>query len=74
MAAFEDVLRTIMATGAAFPGHVSGEVLRGASGADGRDYYVLFRFVDEAQLEAWMQSPQRQALIRQIDPFRRVPG
>jgi antibiotic biosynthesis monooxygenase (ABM) superfamily enzyme len=35
---------------------------------------VLFRFVDEAQLEAWMQSPQRQALIRQIDPFRRVPG
>jgi antibiotic biosynthesis monooxygenase (ABM) superfamily enzyme len=72
MAAFEAVLRTIMATGAAFPGHISGEVLRGALSADGRDYHVLFRFVDEAQLEAWMHSPERQALIREIDPFRRV--
>lgn len=48
---------------ATFEGHLGSGVLAPPPG--GADYQILFRFADEATLERWAGSPQRQAWLQQ---------
>jgi len=67
--AFEEALRELMHAAATHPGRVSADVLRGTAGPGGQEYYVVYRFVDEASLRAWEHSPERHALFARLAPL-----
>ncbi len=67
-------MREPQRTGAARPGRVSGEVLRGSAGPTGRDYHIIYRFTDTASLMAWETSDERQAIVRRLAPLMTETG
>ena len=73
-AAFEAALRELLDLAASQPGHRAGEVLRGQSASDGRDYHIVYRFADDASLRAWEAVPARRALVERIDKLAGEAG
>src|SRR5258708_31763809 len=65
--AFEAVLRELMQIASKQPGQVAGDVERGAVRGGEREYFIVYRFADEARLRAWEASPERRALVGRID-------
>jgi antibiotic biosynthesis monooxygenase (ABM) superfamily enzyme len=65
--AFEAVLRELMQIASNQPGQVAGDVVRGAVRGGEREYFIVYRFADEARLRAWEASPERRALVGRID-------
>src|SRR5260370_28208854 len=65
--AFEAVLRELMQIASKQPGQVAGDVVRGAVRGGEREYFIVYRFADEARLRAWEASPGRRALVGRID-------
>lgn len=51
--AFEAWLRGVIAVASGFDGHGGVEVIRPAPGAASQDWVVVFRFDEQAQLDAW---------------------
>jgi antibiotic biosynthesis monooxygenase (ABM) superfamily enzyme len=66
---FETALRELMQIASKQPGQVAGDVLRGAARGGEREYFIVYRFADEARLRAWEASPERRALVGRIDPL-----
>jgi heme-degrading monooxygenase HmoA len=67
--AFETALRELMQIASKKPGRIAGDVLRGAVRRGEREYFIVYRFADEARLRAWEASPERLALVGHIDPL-----
>src|SRR5215470_18019777 len=65
--AFETALRELKQVAAEQPGMVACDVLRGAVRGGEREYFVVYRFVDEERLRDWDASPQRRTLVGRID-------
>jgi uncharacterized protein len=65
--AFETALRELKRIAAQQPGMVACDVLRGAVRGGEREYFVVYRFADEARLRDWDASPERRALVGRID-------
>jgi antibiotic biosynthesis monooxygenase (ABM) superfamily enzyme len=65
--AFEAVLRELLLVASKQPGQLAGDVVRGAVRGGEREYFIVYRFADEARLRAWEASPERRALVRRID-------
>ena len=55
--------------GARHPGRISGEVLRGATGPESREYHIVYRFTDATALMAWETSPERLAILARLRPL-----
>ena len=68
-AAFEALLRQLIQVASTQPGWVASDVLRGAVHNGEREYFIVYRFADEARLRAWDMSPERRALVARIDPL-----
>jgi antibiotic biosynthesis monooxygenase (ABM) superfamily enzyme len=51
-------------TSKAFPGHLAGTVLHEQNSPD---YTLLYSFTDRPALQAWLDSHDRRALLRQAD-------
>ena len=51
--AFEALLRELLQMASKQPGQVAGDVVRGAVRGGEREYYIVYRFADEARLRAW---------------------
>jgi uncharacterized protein len=64
---FENWAETITTRLSAFPGSLGAGLLR--PGPDGGDYQMVFRFKDALSLRLWERSPQRAALLDEIDPI-----
>jgi len=67
--AFERALNELMNVAAKQPGQITGDVLRGPSHAGEREYFIVYRFEDQARLRAWEGSAERRALVARIDPL-----
>src|SRR5260370_25185139 len=65
--AFEAVLRELMQIASKQPGQVAGDVVRGAVRGGEREYFIVYRFADEARLRSSEASPERRALVGRID-------
>jgi antibiotic biosynthesis monooxygenase (ABM) superfamily enzyme len=65
--AFETALRDLKQVAAEQPGMVACDVLRGAARGGEREYFVVYRFTDEARLRDWESSPERRTLVARID-------
>ena len=65
--AFESALRELKQVASIQPGQVACDVLRGAVRGSEREYFVVYRFADEASLRAWDDSRERRALVARID-------
>jgi antibiotic biosynthesis monooxygenase (ABM) superfamily enzyme len=65
--AFEAALRELKQIAAEQPGMVACDVLRGAMRGGEREYFVVYRFTDEARLRDWDASPERRTLVSRID-------
>jgi antibiotic biosynthesis monooxygenase (ABM) superfamily enzyme len=61
--------RDLMQIAAHQPGQVAGHVLRGPTRAQEQEYFVVYRFADEARLRAWEESSERKAFVARIDPL-----
>jgi uncharacterized protein len=64
---FENWAETITTRLSSFPGSLGAGLLR--PGPDGGDYHMVFRFKDALSLRLWERSPQRAALLDEIDPI-----
>lgn len=62
---FEEWAARLAARLDAFPGSLGAGLLR--PGADGGSYHVVFRFADALSLRLWERSPQRAALLAELD-------
>jgi antibiotic biosynthesis monooxygenase (ABM) superfamily enzyme len=69
VAAFEQALHELMKVAARQPGQIAADVLRGPSRAGEREYFIVYRFTDEARLRAWEGSAARRSLVARIDPL-----
>ena len=67
--AFEAVLRDLLRTGAAQPGQVGAEILRGGPTPGGHEYHIVYRFADAASLIAWEGSAERWAFLGKLAPL-----
>ena len=65
--AFETALRALKQIAAEQPGMVACDVLRGPVHGGEREYFVVYRFTDEARLRDWDASPERRTLVGRID-------
>jgi antibiotic biosynthesis monooxygenase (ABM) superfamily enzyme len=65
--AFESALRDLKQAAAEQPGMFACDVLRGPARSGEREYFVVYRFTDEARLRNWEASPERRTLVRRID-------
>jgi antibiotic biosynthesis monooxygenase (ABM) superfamily enzyme len=65
--AFEIALRDLKQIAAEQPGMVACDVLRGAARSGEREYFVVYRFTDEARLRDWEASPERRTLVGRVD-------
>jgi uncharacterized protein len=65
--AFETALGELKQIASKQPGQIACDVLRGAVHRGEREYFVIYRFADEALLHAWDASPERRALVGRID-------
>jgi antibiotic biosynthesis monooxygenase (ABM) superfamily enzyme len=65
--AFEATLSELMQIASTQPGKIMGDVLRGAVRGGEREYYIAYRFTDEARLRDWEASSERLALVGRID-------
>ena len=63
-AQYENLARKMVETSEAFPGHLAATVLHEQ---DSPDYTLLYSFTDRPALQAWLDSPERRALLRQAD-------
>ncbi|ADU70581.1 antibiotic biosynthesis monooxygenase [Pantoea sp. At-9b] len=68
---YEKWLETIMPQAASFPGHLGVNVLRPVHGDNA--YTVLIRFVGMDELYAWLKSPARQELVRELPAILAQP-
>lgn len=64
---YEAWLGQIMPVAADFPGHLGANVIRPAAGA--HEWNIVIRFDSLDNLYAWTRSPQRQALVAQVEPL-----
>lgn len=62
--AYEAWLRRIVSTARSFPGHLGVDVMPGHSGGL-RTFTSVLRFCSTAQVQTWLDSPERQALLRE---------
>lgn len=67
VAAFETALGELKQIAAEQPGQIACDVLRGTVTRGVRDYFIAYRFADEARLRAWESSPERRTLVARID-------
>lgn len=65
--AFEAALSELLQIASKQPGQIAGDVLRGAVLGGVHEYFIVYRFADEARLRAWEASPERRTLVRRID-------
>jgi len=65
--AFETALRELKQVAAKQPGMLACDVLRGAVRDGEREYFVVYRFADEASLRAWDESPDRRTLVARVN-------
>jgi antibiotic biosynthesis monooxygenase (ABM) superfamily enzyme len=63
-AEYENLARQMVETSRAFPGQLAATVLHEQ---DSPDYTLLYSFLDRSALQAWLDSPDRRALLRQAD-------
>ena len=67
VAAFEAVLHDLLQIAITAPGHLGGDVLRGAEADGTRTNHVVYRFSDSASLAAWETSLPRLTLATQAN-------
>jgi antibiotic biosynthesis monooxygenase (ABM) superfamily enzyme len=67
--AFEAALRELKQIASEQPGQLGCDVLRGALRGGEREYFIAYRFSDEARLRAWDASPERRSIVGRIDPL-----
>jgi antibiotic biosynthesis monooxygenase (ABM) superfamily enzyme len=60
--AFEAILHELLQIAIQAPGHLGGDVLRGAITGGVRVYHVVYRFADATSLAAWEMSKPRTEL------------
>lgn len=65
-AEFEAIMDRMLDAAGRFPGHLGGYVVPPASG---NLYHVLFAFDTDANRRAWMDSPERQAILEKVAEF-----
>ena len=65
--AFEAVLHDLLQIAITAPGHLGGDVLRGAETNGARSYHVVYRFRDSLSLAAWETSLPRLTLATQAN-------
>lgn len=64
--AYEAWLRRIVSTARTFPGHLGVDVMPGSSGGL-RTFTSVLRFCSTGQVQQWLDSPQRQALLKEAE-------
>lgn len=64
--AYEAWLRRIVTTARTFPGHMGVDVMPGQS-AGLRTFTSVLRFASTAQVQHWLDSPQRLALLKEAE-------
>ena len=57
--AFEGWLRGVIDVASGFDGHGGVEVIKPSAGSAQQDWVLVFRFAQQAQLDAWNASPER---------------
>ena len=67
-AAYEEFLTGIGGAAKAFPGYLGEEVFRPATGGEGGEYRIVYRFDSSAHLRAWLDSPERAAWLKRAEP------
>ena len=67
-AAYEEFLAGIGGAAKAFPGYLGEEVFRPATGGEGGEYRIVYRFDSSAHLRAWLDSPERAAWLARAEP------
>lgn len=65
-AAYEAWLRRIVTTARTFPGHMGVDVVPGQSGGL-RTFTSVLRFRSTAQVQSWLDSPQRLELLKEAE-------
>lgn len=64
--AYEAWLRRIVSTARTFPGHLGVDVMPGKT-AGLRTFTSVLRFCSTAQVQQWLDSPQRLALVKEAE-------
>lgn len=67
LARYEAWLRHTVSVARRQPGHLDVNVIRPDDG--GRQFTTVVRFAEADQLQAWVDSPERQALINEVLPL-----
>ncbi|QXH35719.1 antibiotic biosynthesis monooxygenase [Pseudomonas muyukensis] len=67
LAHYETWLQRAVTTARQQPGHLDVNVIRPQDG--GRHFTTVVRFADAAQLQAWVNSAERQALVGEVLPL-----
>ncbi|WP_332770995.1 antibiotic biosynthesis monooxygenase [Pseudomonas sp. ESBL1] len=67
LARYEAWLRHTVSVARQQPGHLDVNVIRPDDG--GRQFTTVVRFAEADQLQAWVDSPERQALINEVLPL-----
>lgn len=67
LAQYETWLRNTVTVARKQPGHLGVNVIRPLDG--GRQFTSVVRFAEAAQLQAWVESAERQALITEVLPL-----
>ncbi|SEI61068.1 hypothetical protein SAMN04244572_01062 [Azotobacter beijerinckii] len=67
LASYEAWLRRTVAAARLQPGHLGVNVIRPDSG--GAMFTTVVRFAQAAQLQAWIDSAERAALVREVSPL-----
>jgi antibiotic biosynthesis monooxygenase (ABM) superfamily enzyme len=61
-ARFEQVMQRMVTAAQAFPGHLGSRLIRPVESGEAL-YQVVFAFARQAQLDVWLASPERHALL-----------
>ncbi|MCP8467087.1 antibiotic biosynthesis monooxygenase [Pseudomonas sp. ZM23] len=64
VAAYETILRELTRAASEFPGHLGVDVMR-----QGEHFTSVLRFASAAELQDWLDSPQRRTLIERAAPL-----
>lgn len=67
---FEEWLHGLIEVALGFAGHQGVSVIRPEPGGPG-DYVIVFSFDSDEHLAAWMDSPERAALVAKVEPMMR---
>src|SRR5512133_2590272 len=67
-AAFEELQRAFTRESAKFSGYLGVSVMRNPTPSG--EFVVIYKFDSQDHLDAWQESPVRQALLRKAEPLR----